>query len=805
MKRTLTLLTAIAVAITTHAQGLKLEIHPDKVVGNITPYLYGAGMEDVNHEIYGGIYSQRIFGESFEEGVLPEGLNGMSSYDGAVRMDGDAAQIYSEPTAKIIANDHTFAEGWAEVDIRYDGIAGFKAGLLLCASDIQNGAPDFKGYEVVLTRKYTILNLHDKGCTKLAEGKFKEVKGFEWNKVRAEICGSTISVYHNGEEILRYEHKGSPLTKGCVGVRTFSNSNASFRNLRVGYDGKSFDLPFTPTNRHAISGMWDSYYTTDAQPSYALDTTTATTGIQSQVIENSATSGCVGVTNRSLNRWGISTRKGQKFEGEIMLKGSAERVWVALQSNNGKEYCRAELKDLSKEWSKHKFTLCANTTDANARFALYIEGKGKIWADQAMLMLSAKECYKGLPVRKDIAKCFEEQGLTILRYGGSMTNAPEFKFANMRGKRSERQPYYGQWYKHSTNGFGIIEFVQFASAMGYEISFAVNIDDDPQVMAEMVEYFNGDTSTKWGAQRAKDGHPKPYGIKYIEIGNEEVLFCPDRKEGYRYYIERFNALYEAMHKVDPSLEFIHSAWWRTNRMELMREVFTALDGKASYWDVHPGVDNIASARKVEGNLREMQQKFKEWNPNTKMRCVLLEENGKSHGVRRMLSHVITQNAVRRMGDFVLATCPANALEPYLQNDNGWNQGQIFFTPDKVWGMPPYHTQKLASEHHQPLLIESVMVGRRCDTLDITATRSEDGKEIVLHIVNMATAPQELKLDFTTFGKIRKAEKWSIAGNENDVNSLEEPLRISAKQQEVDFIDGVCKLQPYSYTVVVVRR
>lgn len=387
-----------------------------------------------------------------------------------------------------------------------------------------------------------------------------------------------------------------------------------------------------------------------------------------------------------------------------------------------------------------------------------------------------------------------------------MVNAPDYKFANMRGERSQRPPYYGQWYKHSTNGFGIIEFVEFATALGYEVSFAVNIDEDPKVMAEMVEYFNGDVSTKWGAQRAKDGHPEPYNIKYFEIGNEEVIFSANIARDYSYYVERFNILYEAMHKVDPSIEFIHSAWWRPKEMELMREVFMALDGKAAYWDYHPGVDKISSARKVEGRLRVMQQMFKEWNPNTKMRCVILEENGSSHGVRRMLSHVIVQNAVRRMGDFVLATCPANALEAYRQNDNGWNQGQIFFTPDKVWGMPPYHAQKLSSEHHQPLLIESVMVGRRCDTLDITATRSEDGDEVVLHIVNMATAPQSIELDFTTFGRIRKAEKWSISGGESDANTPDEPTRISAQKQELDFLDsGVCKLQPFSYTVVSVSR
>ena len=229
------------------------------------------------------------------------------------------------------------------------------------------------------------------------------------------------------------------------------------------------------------------------------------------------------------------------------------------------------------------------------------------------------------------------------------------------------------------------------------------------------------------------------------------------------------------------------------------------DGKAAYWDYHPWVDDLGSACKVETELRRMQQMFKQWNPDTKMRCAILEENGSSHGVRRMLSHVIVQNAVRRMGDFVLTTCPANALEPYLQNDNGWNQGQIFFTPDKVWGMPPYQAQKLSSEHHQPLLVESAIAGRRDNSLDITATRSEDGKEVVLHIVNMAKQPQTVSLDFGSFGKIRKAEKWVIAGAENDVNTPDQPTRIAAQKEPVDFMEGECLLRPYSYTVIKLTK
>lgn len=804
MKRLFTLFALTMVTCACLAQGIKVEVRPDKVLNHITPLLYGAGMEDVNHEIYGGIYSQRIFGESFEEGVKPEGIEGMSHYNDPIRMEGGAVQVYSEREILLIDNTHTFADGWAEVEIRADAIGSYNGELLMRVSEAGDGLDNFNGYEITLTDRGVNISIHRHNYTPLAKSPAQEVVGFKWHKLRAEIKGSTITVWLNGKEMLTYKHEGNPLTMGNVGVRSF-NSNVSFRNLRVGYDGKSYEIPFQPTNQHHVSGMWEACYSNDAQPCYMLDNATFTNGKQSQVIENRSSKGYVGINNKGLNRWGIATRKGEKFEGELMMKGSAQRVFVALQSNDGEEYCRSEIKGINNEWTKHTFSLRANAEDPDAKFVIYIEGKGKIWLDQVMLTPKNSAPYKKLPVRADIADCFKQQGLTMLRYGGSMVNAPDYKFASMRGERSEREPYDGQWYHFSTNGFGIIEFVEFASAMGYELSFAVNINDDPQVMAEMIEYFNGDTSTKWGAQRALDGHPKPYGIKYVEIGNEETLFELDTEAAYDYYIERFNLLSESMRKVDNTLEFIHSAWWRASRPELMKKVFMALDGKAAYWDYHPWVDDLGSACKVETELRRMQQMFKQWNPDTKMRCAILEENGSSHGVRRMLSHVIVQNAVRRMGDFVLTTCPANALEPYLQNDNGWNQGQIFFTPDKVWGMPPYHAQMLSSEHHQPLLVESAIAGRRDNSLDITATRSEDGKEVVLHIVNMAKQPQTVSLDFGSFGKIRKAEKWVIAGAENDVNTPDQPTRIAAQKYDADFLDGDCSLEPYSYTVIKLTK
>ena len=169
MKRKIIVAIAILLSTISHSQELKLEVNPDKVLGNITPLLYGAGMEDVNHEIYGGIYSQRIFGESFEEGVLPNALDKFRVYDGVVRMEGDALQIYSEPVVKVISSENVFSEGWAEVDLRFDGFGGFNAGLLMNVTEVSNGKDAYCGYEVVLTRKGVELNRCQYGCSPLAK------------------------------------------------------------------------------------------------------------------------------------------------------------------------------------------------------------------------------------------------------------------------------------------------------------------------------------------------------------------------------------------------------------------------------------------------------------------------------------------------------------------------------------------------------------------------------------------------------------------------------------------------------------
>ncbi|WP_197027620.1 family 16 glycoside hydrolase [Prevotella sp. 10(H)] len=798
---------SVGFLVNMHAQNKEesiiIDVDAMKVENTINPLLYGSGMEDVNHEVYGGFYDQRLYGESFEEGAPVLKFDDFTMYDAQWKVTGETAYVYSTPLGKLIYDKAELSKGWVEMEIRFDNIHGTSAGFILHADEVGEGFDNFNGYEFSLStsgRGFTF-GKHMKDWKQLGSAAVN-IQPTEWNKLRVNFNGAKFMVYLNEQLIFAYEDTRQPLLKGKVGLRA-THTDVGFRNLKINDGLKTNEPNFSYTSEYNVSAMWRPLYSPDAEYSFALDSD-AYNGLLSQTIENKG-KGKVGVSNKGLNHWGISVRKGQRFQGRIYLKGSAKSVFVALQNENGThEYARMQIKGIGKEWQKHDFKLTSAQTDPNVRFAIYIEGAGKVWIDQAVLTGTGKDQFKGLPLRNDIGQAFINQGLTFLRYGGSMINSPEYRFKKMLGDPDKRPQYRGNWYQFTTNGFGIVEFMQYAEAAGFIPSFAVNIEETPEDMADMIEYFNGPVTSQWGRKRAQDGHPKPYGLKYIQIGNEELLFADDR-EGYRHYIERFNLLYDAMTKKDPDLIFINSAWWRPESKENMEMVFRALDGKAAYWDYHPWVDDFGSASRVERELKKMKEMFLSWNPDTNMKCAIFEENGNSHNIRRTLGHIITQNAVRRMGDFVLTSCPANALEPYKQNDNGWNQGQIFFTPSQVWGMPPYYAQQMASRYHQPLLVSS-FVGNNDGNLDVTATRSEDGNQVVLHLANTGDKPLPVNLKLKGFENIAIAKAITLSGSLTDVNTPEEPEKITPIEEELTYSQSsVYVVKPYSYTILVYSK
>ncbi len=788
----------------------RIVVSPGTVVNKITPWMTGSCIEDVNHEIYGGLYAQRIFGESFEEPPASP-VGGWTAYGGDWEPRSGALHVGASAGAKLVRQSPVVGDGSVACDVQFADKSGDNAGLIVRVSDPRIGPDAWVGYEISLSvrNQSLILGRHRNNWEPLTSVPTPIEPG-RWYKLRVDLQGATLRIFVDEatKPLLEYTDDKAALPAGLVGVRTW-NSRAAFRNLTVTANGKTETEPLGDADadaRATVSGMWDAVATGNAQAHFTRKSGDAYNSEHWQEIVHRGGVGTVGTANRGLNRWGISVRKGQPMQGHFYLKGQAGvPVTVALQSADGaRTYASQKLTTGGETWTRRDFTLHPNATDPNARFALWLDKPGRIGVDQIYLSDTGKALFGGGPFRADIGNALKEQGLTFLRYGGTMVNAPEYRWKKMIGDRDKRPQYRGHWYPHSTNGFGIEEFVQFCEAAHIEPAFAINIDETPDDAADLVEYLNGSAKTVWGAKRAANGHPKPYNVHYIQIGNEEGL--DGNADWYRRYLERFKLLYEAMRPRDPNVHYVIAAWWNADE-PLCKKIAQELNGKAALWDLHVGGDNLRDADDVDKTLTRMKQCFDEWIPGSNMRVGIFEENGNRHDLQRALGHARILNVTERHGDFVLMDCPANCLQPYEQNDNGWNQGQVFFTPDKVWGMPPYWAQQMAAQNYQPLRVACETSSPNND-LDTTATKSADNKTLVLKIVNSGAVAHHAALNLGDFTpKSAPTEIWTLAGELTARNTPDAPEKIRSirSQQSVSAATFDYTFPAHSYTVLRLNR
>ena len=760
MKKLLLFLTFF-VAVSAYAQTLTVDA--DKVLCNVEPLIYGAGAEDVNHEIYGGLYDQKIFGEGFEEPAKVS-IKGFKPYDSDWSLTSGMAQLITTQHGKLIYTVQKLTNASVEMDVRIDNINSI-AGFIVNVSNAANGADAFNGYEVALNGQKGVLVLgkHQQNWQPISETTTTFNPIGQWNKLHVDINGAKLNIYLNDKLIRTYEDTSSPLKSGYIGLRSYGGS-ATFRNLKI--DGQ--DIAFV-SDGPDVSGMWTAL----GEGSFEHDSSSPFTGKYAQKISGKEGTG---IFNMGLNRWGIGIRKNEPLYLSVYLKGTAQKVRVAMQSADGsREYARTEINGIGGLWKRFDVPLTPNDTDPSGRFCLLLGEEGTVWADQVLLHTDS------YPFRSDLTQAFREENLTFLRYGGTMVNAREYLTKDMIGSRLERQPYYGHWYTYATNGFAIPEFVQFARLIGTEPTFAINIEDNPTDVLALLKEI------------------EPYNLKFIEIGNEECIGSSARS-GYEHYVERYLILYNAIHQKYPELKFINAAWWRADQLETMQYVFQQLDGKCDYWDYHPWTETPQQAKEKEAEIAQMQTLFLKWNPQTTMRCAILEENGNTHDMARALAHAVMLNVVRRAAGFVPLDSPANALQPYKQNDNGWDQGQIFFSPSQVWMQPPFYAQQMAARNHQPLLIESSCSNN--SMLDYTATRNLSGDTIVLHIVNYTTSSRKLTLNIQGIESVKSIQSYSLSGTSSGENTPANPTLFTPKESSVEPGEKLT-LKGYSYTVFVI--
>ena len=780
----------LAFLLLSQIQQATITVEPNHVLNRISPAMFGSCIEDVNHEIYGGLYGQRLFGESFEEPGVVSGPAGWRALGGKWSSDGSTIRCPAGDGPMLVLDQNGIQDAVVTAQLQVAKGQEGSAGLIVRVSNAQTGIDNFDGYEIALRAKAGQLALgkhhHD---YKLLQEVPAPVAPGESHQLRVELAGPRIQIFLDSETTPRIDFIDTdhPLISGTIALRPWQ-ADSEFRDIAVD------KVPISPKLVDGgISGMWEPI----GPGSFKLEGN-AFNGKQCQKIVHDATPGIVGVANRGLNRWGIAVEKGHAFDGQLALRGDAATAIVALQSADGKQTYAEQRLEVTSNWANRSFHLTPNITDRNARFAILLDHKGTLSADQAVLLCTDR--FHGLNVRKDIAQSMVSGKLSFLRYGGTMVNVPGYRWKNMIGDPARRPPYQGNWYPYSTNGFGIFDFLQFCEAAKIPCAFAMNVEESAQDAADLADYLSAPTSNRWGRQRAADGHPVPYHPEYIEIGNEEAIGAPNQAN-LAHYAERFRILERAIHSRNPKLKLVCAAWWVPDSPD-MKSVFDAIDGKAVAWDFHFWSDDANAGTNIDHELTRAESLFKSWNPNTNLKVVVFEENGNRHDLQRALGHATTVNATRRHGDFVIADCAANCLQPWQQNDNGWDQGQIFFTPNHVWVMPPYDVNKILAEDALPLRVES----KSDPSLDVLATRSEDGNTVVLSVVNVGDQPIQTSIHLDGF-QARACRMRSLSGDPKTTNPPRGARSVTPRETKLAVTGGPVnvKISAHSFTSIRLSR
>lgn len=801
------------------AQDAAINVHPGQVlIKRLSRFMTGACLEDVNHEVYGGIYTQMIFGESFQEPPTNANIEGFKAYGGTWSLENGSLVGSGEMGPKLVSELLDLADGEIGVKVMIPDGAG-NAGLIVKVNDAGMGADNFHGYEVSLDadRQVLVFGRHSNNWEHITDVPCR-VPANQWIDLIVKMHGTSIEAFVDGKSVITHQ-EDALRRSGTFGLRPW-NQKASYKDLWIRRNGETTSVAFkqSPGGSGPVSGMWQPLRRGTASGRMEIDAADPWVGQQSQRIEFTGGQGEIGVENMGLNRWGMYFAKGKVYEGSLRVRVTKPTTfYVAMESADGsKSYAEARVSANPSGWQKIPFKLTPDATDNRGRFAIKLKEPGAVSVGYAFLQPGQWGRFKGLASRKDVVDGLIRQGITVLRYGGYMINSPEYRWKKMIGPRDERPTYKGSWYPQSTNGWGISDFLATCQAAGFLAIPDMNMDETPQDMADFIEYVNGPADSTWGKRRVEDGHPKPFGVKIIELGNEEHV-----NED---YWQKFRPMAEAMWAKDPEVILVvgdlvysqpivdpynfpgnpHASSLAAHKKILD---LATQHGREVWFDVHVSSGSPWELNDMRGP-ETLTQALRKICPDARFKVAVFELNAFNHTVNRMLGNAWVISELEKIGSDVPIVTSANCLQPDGQNDNGWDQGLLFLNPHMVWGQPPYYVTQMLSENYLPQVVKTDIQSPG-NVLNVTSKRSEDGKTLQLQVVNIADHAVTARINLGGYVPAASdASVVEISGSLADKNTPDDPGKVVPKKREWPHkvSDGCTSyaFPPYSFTIIRFR-
>lgn len=381
----------------------------------------------------------------------------------------------------------------------------------------------------------------------------------------------------------------------------------------------------------------------------------------------------------------MNTSNGNRFEGRAILK---------LVAEDGTELCNRPLAiDPDRTWCEYTGQLTATGSDPHARFVIELEGTGTLLLDYVSLFPETfRNRINGL--RNDIAQTLEALHPAFVRWPGGcivegidLSNRIEWK--KTIGDPKNRPGIYDTWGYRATMGFGYHEFLQFCEDIGAAGMFVCNagigcqgrvgdacreedLDAFIQDALDAIDYALGDGTTEWSRKRVENGHPEPFPLQYVEIGNEN--WGP-------VYEKRYDRFYRAIKAKYPRLTLISTlglgGQHRHERVDMIDP----------HWYVAPEFF-LSSSRLFDQQERGGYAIYVgEYAVNQQV------GGGNLLGA---LAEAAFLSGMERNSDLVKMASYAPLLENV--NDRVWPTNLIWFDSHRVMGRSSYHVQKMYAEN-----------------------------------------------------------------------------------------------------------
>lgn len=510
--------------------------------------------------------------------------------------------------------------------------------------------------------------------------------------------------------------------------------------------------------------------------------------------------GTVGLRNGGFD--GIVLRKGESYDLSLFacaFAGKPAAITVRLEDSQGKVLAQTTLAAPAEDWRKQTATLVPNADTDKGRLVVLTSGPGATGLD--MISLFPRKTFKGRPngLREDLAQAIADLHPKFIRFpGGCIVHGGWLGLSNLYdwkktvGPVETRRAQPNQWGYHQTAGIGYFEYFQFCEDIGAKplpvVPAAVSCQNTDynwgkgqealplsemkayiQDVLDLVEYANGPANSKWGRLRAAAGHPKPFNLEYLAIGNEEAITPV--------FESRFKMIHDAVKAKYPKLKLVGTVGPFASGQDFDEGWKFARQERLGYVDEHYYVppawfwDNLQRYDSYDRSAAKVYAGE-----------YAAHEQNRDNTLRSALAEAAHLTSLERNGDVVqLASyAPLLAKEGHTQ----WRPDLIYFDNRGVYPSVNYEVQKLFMRNSGDVTLP-VTIDAADGLLTGSVVRDSKSGDIVVKVVSRADAAIRARIDLSSIkGLAPTADRTVLAGDPMAQNRFGQPATVRPKQDRM---------------------